>query len=168
MTFSSRFATLALVGTNTPITVVSLPVKSASNLDTVVDRLLRFATAKFDIDWVYLDSEFYQGGVATKVRGEADFIIKGKKGSDKLQQVKERLLEENNEWDDFRWGVGDVTDGRDSMFVLPEEKNSRLQKGDFDDPTDALTQFDTSRDPREFATDERDGAERLAEKFRGK
>ena len=54
------------------------------------------------------------------------------------------------------------------MFVLPEEKKSRLQKEDFDDPTDALTQFYTNRDPREFATDERNGAEVLAEKFRGR
>jgi hypothetical protein len=51
---------------------------------------------------------------------------------------------------------------------IPEEKNSRLQKEDFDDLTDALTQFYTNRDPREFATDERDGAEILAEKFRGR
>ena len=58
--YAWKFATLALVGTNTPITVVSIPVKSASNLDGVVDRLLRFATVKFDIDWVDLDSKFYQ------------------------------------------------------------------------------------------------------------
>jgi len=166
--YAWKFATLALVGTNTPITVVSLPVKSASNLNGVVDRLLRFATAKFDIDWVYLDSEFYQGDVANNVRSEADFIIKGKKGSDKLQETKEEMLEEDKEWDDFRWGVGDVKDGRDYMFVLPEEKKSRLQKEDFDDPTDALTQFYTNRDPREFATKERNGAEVLAEKFRGR
>ena len=101
---------------------MSLPVKSASNLDNVVDRLLRFATAKFEIDWIYLDSEFYQGGVATKVRSEANFIIKGKKGSDKLQETKAEMLEEDKGWDDFRWGVGDVKDGRDYMFVLPEEK----------------------------------------------
>ncbi|ELZ96641.1 transposase [Haloferax sulfurifontis] len=164
--YAWKFATLALVGTNTPMTVVSLPVKSASNLDGVVDRLLRFATAKFDIDWVYLDSEFYQGGVVNNIRADADFIIKGKKGSDKLQEVKEEFLEEDKEWDDFRWGVGDVNDGRDYMFVLPEEKKSRLQKEDFDDPTDALTQFYTNRDPREFATKERNGAEVLAEKFR--
>ena len=173
--YAWKFATLALVGTNTPITVVSLPVKfvslpvkSASNLDSVVDRLLRFATAKFDIGWVYLDSEFYQGGVANNVRSEADFIIKGKEGSDKLQETKEEFPEEDKEWDDFRWGVGDVKDRRDYMFVLPEEKKSRLQKEDFDDPTDALTQFYTNRDPREFATKERNGAEVLAEKFRGR
>jgi len=76
----------------------------------------------------------HQGGVATKVRSEADFIIKGKKGSDKLQEVKEEFLEEDKEWDMFRWGVGDVKDERDYMFVLPEEKKSRLQKEDFDDP----------------------------------
>jgi len=166
--YAWKFATLALVGTNTPMTVVSLPVKSASNLDGVVDRLLRFATAKFDIDWVYLDSEFYQGGVVNNIRADADFIIKGKKGSDKLQEVKEEFIEEGKEWDDFRWGVGDVNDGRDYIFVLPEEKKSRLQKEDFDDPTDALTQFYTNRDPREFATDERNGVEVLAEKFRGR
>jgi hypothetical protein len=166
--YAWKFATLALVGTNTPITVVSLPVKSASNLYSVVDRLLRFATTKFDIDWVYLDSEFYQGGVANKVRNEADFIIKGKKVSDKLQETKEEMLEENKECDDFRWGVGGVKDGRDYLFVLPEEKKSRLQKEDFDDPNDALTQFYTSRNPREFATKERNGAEVLAEKFRGR
>lgn len=110
--YAWKFATLALVGRNTPITVVSLPVKSVSNLDSVVDRLFRFATAKFDIDWVYLDSEFYQDGVATKVRSEAGFILKGKKGSDKLQEVKEEFLEEDKEGDDFRWGVGEPrTDG---------------------------------------------------------
>ena len=99
------------------------------------------------------------------IRADADFIIKGKKGSDKLQEVKGEFIEEGKEWDDFRWGVGDVNDGRDYMFVLPEEKKSRLQKEDFDDPTDALTQFYTNRGPREFATKERNGAEVLAEKF---
>lgn len=69
---------------------------------------------------------------------------------------------------DFRWGVGDVNDGRDYIFVLPEEKKSRLQKEDFDDPTDALTQFYTNCDPRDFATEDRNGAEVLAEKFRGR
>ncbi|RQG96790.1 hypothetical protein [Natrarchaeobius oligotrophus] len=66
------------------MTAVPLPVKSASNLDGVVDRLLRFATVKFDIDWVYLDSGFYQSGVVNNIRTDPDFIIKGKKGSDKL------------------------------------------------------------------------------------
>jgi hypothetical protein len=145
---------------------VSVPVKSASNLDGVVDRLLRFTRAKFDIEWLYLDSEFYQGRVANNVQSEADFIIKGRKGSDDLQEAKQELLDENLDWNMFRWGVGDVKDDRDYMFVLPEEKKSRLQQEDFDDPTDALTQFYTNRDPREFATDERNGAEVLAEKFR--
>lgn len=120
--YAWKFATLALVGTNTPLTVVSVPVKSASNLDGVVDRLLRFTRAKFDIEWLYLDSEFYQGRVANNVRSEADFIIKGRKGSDDLQEAKQELLDENLDWNMFRWGVGDVKDDRDYMFVLPEEK----------------------------------------------
>jgi len=164
--YAWKFATLALVGTNTPITVVSLPVKSSSELDGIVDRLLRFATAKFDIDWVYLDSEFYQGDVANNIRSDADFIIKGQKGSDKLQAVKEEMIEKDKDWEMFRWGVSDVRDGRDYMCVLPEEKKSRLQQEEPDDPTEMLTQFYTNRDPREFATADRSGAEVLAEKFR--
>jgi len=53
--YAWKFATLALVGTNTPITVVSLPVKSASNLDGVVDRLLRFATSCWKFDFFMWD-----------------------------------------------------------------------------------------------------------------
>ena len=119
--YAWKFATVTLLGTNTPLTVVSIPVKLSSNLDAVVDQLLRFTRAKFDIEWLYLDSEFYQGRVANNVRSEADFIIKGKKGLDKLQETKEEFLEEDKEWDDFRWGVGYVKDGRDYMFVACHE-----------------------------------------------
>ena len=52
------------------------------------------------------------------------------------------------------------------MSVLPEEKKSGFQKAELNDPTDALTQFYTNRDPREFATEERNGTEVLVEKSR--
>jgi hypothetical protein len=126
--YAWKFATLALVETNTPITVVSLPVKSSSELDGIVDRLLRFATAKFDIDWVYLDSEFYQGDVANNIRSDADFIIKGQKGSDKLQAVKEGMIEKDKDWEMFRWEVSDVRDGRDYCVSCRKRKNRVYSK----------------------------------------
>ena len=57
-----KYITLSLVGTDTPLIFLVLPVRKKSNASYYVRRLLRFAEEYVDMERVYLDSgrEFYR------------------------------------------------------------------------------------------------------------
>ena len=81
-----KYITLSLVGTDTPLTFLVLPVRKKSNAPFYVRRLLRLALQYIDINRVYLDAgrEFYNGDtIATVNEFGIELVIQGvEQGSD--------------------------------------------------------------------------------------
>jgi hypothetical protein len=156
--YSWKFATLAVVDSPAPLTVMALPVKSESNSGYVARRLLRMAQSKFNVRRTYLDRGFYRSDAVRALRAtDVDWIIKAKRHAGAIKQLIRDADSHPEKRAVMEWAVGDV-DGDDFAFTLPSEKRSRLVDGSEGEEIDAeyanWSVFYTSLDPMEHDLDE--------------
>lgn len=156
--YSWKFATLAIVGSPAPLTVMALPVKDEANSGYVARRLLRMAKAKFNVRRAYLDREFYRTDAVQALRAvDVDWIIKAKRHAGAIKELIRDANASPRKQAVMEWAVGDV-DGDDFAFTLPSEKRSRLvdetTETDIDDEYANWSVFYTSLDPMEHDLEE--------------
>jgi hypothetical protein len=157
--YSWKFATLAIVDSPAPLTVMALPVKSESNSGYVARRLLRMAQSKFNVRRAYLDRGFYRSDAVRALRAvDVDWIIKAKRQANDIKQLIEDADSSRYKQAVMEWAVGEIED-EDFAFTLPSEKRSRpLEEVDDEDNVEEQYKnwsvFYTNLDPVEHDLEE--------------
>lgn len=170
-TYAFQFASLSLVGTNMPLTMAALPVRSQKNKGALVRRLIRSATEYVGVERAYLDSGFYQtNATRALLNTDTDFVMQAKKNSEKIEELIDEAIEDGRKWNITPHGVGDIKDGRHWLIALLAEKKPQLRTGKPDDPHDNWTVLYMNIEPETLDIDDDEhfehGAEKLGERSR--
>jgi hypothetical protein len=140
-----KYITLSLVGTDTPLVLFVLPVRTTSNSPYYVRRLLRFASQYLDIERVYLDSGFYSSDVARTIEGfDIEFVIQAKKQGSDAKNLLRGMVRGDFKTARMKYGVGDRPDDADWLVGVESDKKSSRRKSAADDPIDDYTLFYTN------------------------
>jgi hypothetical protein len=158
--YAWQYATLGVVGDHPPLTLAALPTEKRSNLNIAVKRLLTYATAKYDVERVYLDSGFYTTSVRKVLDDlDVDFVMKAKQKAAAIDEMKDAAISMDDDYRAREWGVGDWP-SNDYLWVAPSRKRSSRRKSDPDHPRDDWETFYSNLSPDEH------GAAQLAADYR--
>jgi len=138
--YSFKFVSLSLVGTDSPLTLLALPLRTLKNKAYAIRRMLRLTNQYIDIERAYLDSGFYSEKVA-RTLGEfgVEFVMQGKRSGDAVKQLLQQALDSEEDMARTRYGVGDIPNTRHHLFCVPSKKTSSRRKSDDYDPADDYT-----------------------------
>lgn len=158
-----KYITLALVGTDTPLILVVLPVKKKSKAPAYIRRMLRLSQQYVDIGRVYLDagSEFYNSNTISNITEHgSELIMQGRKKGTEINRFLNGLARSDRDSSYRPYGVGNLD--RDDYYAVgvKSEKTQRRRKSRPDEPKDNYTYFYTNLNPEnippeELATDYR-------------
>ena len=151
-----KYITLSLVGTDTPLTLLVLPVRKKTNAPYYVRRLLRLAEQYIDIERVYLDAgtEFYsEATISTVNEFGAELVMQGiKKGSD-VKRFLHGMAHLDMETNVMPYGVGGLDKERyTALGQKSYKKSSRRKKKK--KPWDNYVYFYTNADMDEYSVDD--------------
>ncbi|RYJ07771.1 hypothetical protein ELS19_19850 [Halogeometricum borinquense] len=159
--YSWQFTTLALVGTNTPMTMRAVPTRADTDKGTLVRRLLRYAAQVTSFNRAYLDSGFYTTDAVRALESTGtEFIIQAPDKGRKIEGLQRLAVAKESEVEAVPHGLGGIDDEKHWLFTVKSQKRSRLRQGEPDDPIDDWIIFYTNIpldaddvDPLELATD---------------
>ena len=152
-----KYITLALVGTDTPLVLVVLPVKDKSKTPQYVRRMLRLSKQYLDIKRVYLDagSEFYNSDtISTITEHGLELVMQGRKSGETIKHFLNGMARADLHSSYYPYGVSDLDDDRYYAVGIESEKTQKLRKSEPDKPMDDYTYFYTNLDPREVPPEE--------------
>jgi hypothetical protein len=160
-----KYITLSLVGTDTPLVLLVLPVKSRSNAPQYVRRLLRLSSQYLNLHRVYLDagSEFYsEDTISTVSEFDLELVMQGRKAGGEVKHFLDGMARCNLDSTYYPYGIGDLDEDEYYAVGVESEKRSKRRKSDPDEPMDDYTYLYTNVDPSEVPPEE------LAEDFRNR
>jgi hypothetical protein len=152
-----KYITLALVGTDTPLVLLVLPVRKRSEAPGYVRRLLRLASEYLDVHRVYLDAgtEFYSADtISTVDEFGAELVMQGVKKGEEVKQFLNGMARADLDSGYHPYGVGDLDAENYWALGLKSEKRSERRKSEPDEPMDDYTYFYTNVDPSETPPEE--------------
>lgn len=152
-----KYITLALVGTDTPLVLVVLPVKDKSKTPEYIRRMLRLSRQYLDIKRVYLDAgtEFYNSDtISTITEHGLELVMKGRKSGKEIKHFLNGMARADLHSSYHPYGVDDLDRNRYYAVGLKSEKTVKLRKSEPDEPLDNYVFLYTNVDPREIPSEE--------------
>lgn len=148
-----KYITLSLVGTDTPLVLLVLPVKDTSKAPQYVRRLLRLASQYLDLHRVYLDAgtEFYsEDTISTVNELGLELVMQGRKAGSDIKHLLNGMGRLDMDSSYYPYGVGGLNEDNYYAVGIKSEKKSRRRKSEPDEPMDDYTYFYTNLDPTEI------------------
>jgi len=152
-----KYITLSLVGTDTPLTFLVLPVRKKSNAPFYVRRLLRLAAQYIDIKRVYLDAgrEFYNGDtIATVNESGAELVIQGVKHGSDIKRFLHGMAHLGMETNQMPYGVSGLDEDSYTALGQKSKKKASRRKSEAENPWDDYAYFYTNADMEEYSVGE--------------
>jgi len=152
-----KYITLSLVGTDTPVVLLVLPVRRRSDAPQYVRRLLRLASEYLNVHRVYLDAgtEFYsEDTISTVTEFDAELVMQGVKKGEEVKRFLNGMARAGLDSSYYPYGVGGLDDDNYWAVGLKSEKRSQRRKSEPDEPMDDYTYFYTNVDPSETPPEE--------------
>ena len=147
-----KYITLALVGTDTPMILVVLPVKDKSNVPEYVRRMLRLSRQHVSINRVYLDAgtEFYNSDTISTITEQGlELVMQGRKSGKAIKHFLNGMARADLRSSYYPYGVGDLDEDSYYAVGLKSDKTVKLRKLEADEPMDDYTYFYTNLHPEE-------------------
>lgn len=152
-----KYITLSLVGTDTPVVLLVLPVRRRSDAPQYVRRLLRLASEYLNLHRVYLDAgtEFYsEATVSTVTEFDAQLVMQGVKKGEEVKRFLNGMARAGLDSSYHPYGVGGLDPDDYWAVGMKSEKRSQRRKSEPDNPMDDYTYFYTNVDPSETPPEE--------------
>ena len=152
-----KYITLSLVGTDTPLTLLVLPVRKKTNAPYYVRRLLRLAERYVSIERVYLDAgrEFYsEDTISTVNEFGVELVMQGVKHGSDIKRFLHGMAHLDMETNQMSYGVGDLDEDRYTALGQKSYKMASRRKKKAKNPWDDYVYFYTNADMDEYSVDE--------------
>jgi hypothetical protein len=152
-----KYIMLALVGSDTPLILVVLPVKDKSKAPKYIRRMLRLSRQHVNIGRVYLDAgtEFYNSDTISAITEQGlELVMQGRKSGKTVKHFLNGMARADLRSSYYSYGVGDLDEDSYYAVGLESDKTVRLRKSEADEPMDDYTYFYTNLHPEEVPPEE--------------
>lgn len=155
--YAWKYITMSLVGTDTPLILMVLPVRKKSDASQYIRRMLRIASQFIDVQRVYLDAgtEFYSYDTLSTIEEfGVEFVMQGMKQGSDIKNMLLGMAHLDLDETYVPYGIGDFPDDAHTAIGRRSEKHSSRRKSEPDDPRDNFVYFYTNCDLDEYSVDE--------------
>ncbi|WP_238593376.1 transposase [Natronobacterium lacisalsi] len=152
-----KYITLALVGTDTPLILVILPVHDKTKTPKYIRRMLRLSRQHLNIGRVYLDAgtEFYNSDTISTITEQGlELVMQGRKSVKTIKHFLNGMARADLRSSYYPYGVGSLDEDSYYAVGLKSDKTVKLRKSDADEPMDDYTYFYTNLHPEEVPPEE--------------
>ncbi|WP_353635502.1 transposase (plasmid) [Halobacterium sp. NMX12-1] len=152
-----KYITLAVVGTDTPLILVVLPVRDKSKAPKYIRRMLRLSRQHLDIGRVYLDAgtEFYNSDTISTITEQGlELVMQGRKSGKTIKHFLNGMARADLRSSYYPYGVGDLDEDSYYAVGLESAKTVKMWKSEADEPMDDYTYFYTNLHPEEVPPEE--------------
>lgn len=146
-----------MVGIDTPLTLLVLPVKKKTNAPYYVRRLLRLAEQYIDIKRVYLDAgrEFYnEDTIFTVNEFDVELVMQGIKHGADIKRFLHRMAHLDMETNQMPYSVGDLDEDTYTALGQKSKKKASRRQSKADNPWSDYVYFYTNADIDEYSVED--------------
>lgn len=152
-----KYITLSLVGTDTPLTLLVLPVKKKTNAPYYVRRLLRLAEQYVNIKRVYLDAgtEFYsEDAISTVDEFDVELVMQGIKQGADIKRFLHGMAHLDMGTNQMPYGVGNLDEEEYTALGQKSWKKSSRRKSEAENPWDDYVYYYTNADMDQYSVED--------------